>query len=32
AAVDLPPYQALNAAAYQFRLHVVNKPPKAGEK
>jgi hypothetical protein len=25
--VELPPYQALNAAAYQWRIHVARKPP-----
>jgi len=30
-AVDLPPYEALNTAAFQFRIHVVNKPPSSGK-
>jgi extracellular solute-binding protein len=24
---DLPPYQALNSAAYQFRIHIAKQPP-----
>lgn len=31
-AIELPPYEALNAVAYQFRVQVVNQPPAPGEK
>lgn len=27
-AIELPPYEALNTAAYQWRLHVARKPPR----
>jgi len=26
-AIDLPPYEALNSAAYQWHLHIAKKPP-----